>query len=106
MSPVKPHLSLGMPKTSFRKIPEAKVSITFAAESRKTRENAWFSQRFVKSEEKRAKANLKNKGFAAQPKKRKKRVKTRGFRQVFEERARGNDEKAGVEARPRGIKNA
>ena len=46
MSPVKPHLSLGMPKTSFRK---PKVSTTFAAESRKTRENAWFSQRFGKS---------------------------------------------------------
>ena len=102
MSPVKPHLSSGMPKISFRK---PKVRTGFAAKSRKTRENAWFSQRFEKCEEKRAKAGRKNEGAAARPEKREKRGKTFGFRQVFEERARENDEKAGAEARPRGPKN-
>ena len=88
---------------SFRK-PEVRTG--FASKSRKTRENAWFSQRFEKCEEKRTKANVKNKGSAARSKKREKRVKTRGFRQVFEERARETDENAGAEARPRDPKNA
>ena len=82
------------------------MSTTFAAESQKTHENVCFLQRFKKSEEKRAKANLKNEGSAARRKKREKRVKTHGFRQVFEERARGNDEKASPKARTRGFRNA
>ena len=51
MSPVKPHLSLGMPKTSFRK---PKVSTTFAAESRK---NAWKRMVFARFWKMRRKAN-------------------------------------------------
>ena len=70
------------------------MSITFAAESRKTRENAWFSQRFKRIEEKRAKANLKNEGSAARRKKREKRIKTRGFLNLFKERARGKRRKS------------
>ena len=88
---------------SFRKL---EVRTGVAGKSRKTRENAWFSQRFEKCEEKRAEANVKNESSQARSEKREKRVKTRGFRQVFEERARENDEKAGAEARPRGLKNA
>ena len=103
MSPVKPHLSSGMPKISFRS-PEK--STRFAAESQKTHENAVLSQDFEESEEKRAKATFKNEGSAARPEKREKRGKTRGFRQLFEERGRENREKAGAEARARGTKNA
>ena len=91
------------PKMRFGSL---KARTGFAAKSRKTCENAWFSQRFEKSEEKQAKANLKNEGSMPRRKKCEKRVKTYSFRQVFEERARGNDEKGGAEARPRGIKNA
>ena len=87
---------------SFRK-PEVRTG--FAGKSRKTRENAWFSQRCEKYEEKRAEANVKNEKSQARSEKLEKRVKTNGFRQVFEERARENDEKTGAEARPRGPKN-
>ena len=76
------------------------------AKSQEMRENAWFWQHSEKNEKKRAKTMLKNEGTAARPEKRKKRMKTRGFRQVLEERARENDEKASPEARTRGLKNA
>ena len=49
---------------------------------------------------------MKNEAATARPDKREKRVKTRGFRQVLKERARGNDEKASPKARTRGFKNA
>ena len=64
-----------------------------AAESRKTRENAWFSQHFEESNEKRIKTSMKNETATARPEEREKRVKTYGFRQVLKERVRGNDEK-------------
>ena len=83
-----------------------KARTRFAAESRKTRENAWFSQHFQKSDEKRIKTSMKNEAATARPEKREKRVKTHGFRQVLEERARENDEKESPEARTRGFKNA
>ena len=79
---------------SFRK-PE--VITRFAAKSQKTRENAWFSQHFEKNEEKRAKAILKNERPTARPEDREKRVKTRGFRHVFEERTRENGKKRHAE---------
>ena len=77
----------------------------FAAEARKTRENAWFSQHSEKNKEKRTKAGMKNKVAATRPEKREKRNKMHGFRRVFEERALEIDEKAGAEARTRGAKN-
>ena len=83
-----------------------KTQTRFAAESQKTRENAWFSQHFEESNEKRIKTGMKNEAATTRPAKRAKRVKTRGFRQVLEERARENDEKGSPEARTRGFKNA
>ena len=83
-----------------------KARTRFAAESRKTRENVWFSQHFEKTYEKHLKTSMKNKAATARPDKREKRVKTRGFRQVLKERARGNDEKASPKARTRGFRNA
>ena len=70
-----------------------KARTRFAAESRKSRENAWFSQHLEKSDEKRIKTGMKDEAATTRPAKRAKRVKTRGFRQVLEERARENDEK-------------
>ena len=83
-----------------------KARTRFAAESRKTRENAWFSQHFEKSEEKRPKVEQQNEEAKTEPEKREKRVKTRSFRQVSAERARENDQKASPEARRRAFKNA
>ena len=77
----------------------------FAAEARKTRENAWFSQHSEKHIEKRTKAGMKNKAAATRADKREKRVKTRGFRRLLEERAYKNHAKRGAEARARGAKN-
>ena len=97
MSPVKPHLSSGMQNMSFRR-PE--VITGFAAEARKTHENAWFSQHSEKNNEKRTKAGMKNKVAARRTDKREKCVKTHGFRRLFEERAHKNHKK---EARKRGL---
>ena len=83
-----------------------KTQTRFAAESRKTRENAWFSQHFEESNEKRIKTSMKNEAATARPEKREKRVKALGFRPVLKERARGNDEKASPKARTRGFRNA
>ena len=83
-----------------------KTQTRFAAESRKTRENAWFSQQLEKSDGKQIKTGMKNEAATTRPDKREKQVKTHGFRQVLEERARENDEKAGAEAWPHGPKNA
>ena len=80
-----------------------KTQTRFAAESRKTRENAWFSQRFEEIKEKQIKMSMKNEAATARPDK---REKTRGFRLVLKERARGNDEKASPKARTRGFRNA
>ena len=88
---------------SFRR-PE--LSTMFPAKSQKTHENTWFSPHFEESEEKRAKACMKNTRTTARSQKRQKRCKTFGFRHVFEERASNNDEKRGMEPRPRGSKNA
>ena len=78
------------------------LSTMFPAKSQKTHENVWFSPHFEESEEKRAKACMKNTRTTA----RQKRCKTLGFEHVFEERASNNDEKRGMEPRPRGLKNA
>ena len=87
---------------SFRR-PEAITG--FAAEARKTRENAWFSQHSEKNNEKRTKAGMKNKVAATRADKREKHVKTHGFRHVFEKHAHKNHEKRGAEAKARGTKN-
>ena len=66
---------------SFRR-PE--LSTMFPAKSKKTYENEWFSPHFEESEEKRAKACMKNTRTTARSQK---RNKTHGFGQMFEERA-------------------
>ena len=52
MSPVKPHLSLGMPKTSFRKIPEARRKHRIRGQISK---NAWKRVVFATFRKKRRK---------------------------------------------------
>ena len=91
-----PNLRFGSLKTHTR----------FAAESQKTRENAWFSQHLEKSDEKRIKTSMKNEAATTRSEKREKRVKTRGFWQVSEETSRENDEKASPEPPTRAFKNA
>ena len=85
---------------SFRS-PEVRTG--FAAESRKT---CFFTRGFRNISKKVMKSELKQVAATARPEKREKRVKTHGFRQVLEERARENDEKGSPEARTRGFKNA
>ena len=77
------------------------LSTMFPAKSQKTYENAWFSPHFEESEEKRAKACMKNTRTTARAQKRQKRNKTRGLRHMFEERASKTIKKRHGTAAPR-----